>query len=636
MKTTKRISALLLIFFLLFYQSVPVYAHHPRDNEEENESQTSPAISEIPREPENVIPTISSESIEMPIPESITPTPATIEPTLATQEASFESTPEADIPMPTISLPIETSAESAITTGDINEEVHAATEVNTNIVGTNNCFVVLNLFENPNSPVDLSSIVPTDCHNATESTPSAGLHIQNTNVATIQQNIALSANTGGNIIEGTNGQITTGDATAAAYVSNVANTNIVGSNTLYGVINIFKPTSQNIILPYELAFTNAMGQTDTLPISTIGNKNSALVKNTITAETTTGNNEGDNIETGNGTILVRESDVANTNILNSGFFILDINTLGAWNGRLLGGTMNFPKSYDPVLKADTIENGNQATVENNILLQANTGNNKATGDNSTIQTGNSTTKAFISNIANTNIVGNNWYHLAVNIFDTFDGDIILPRPDLATASSVVATGNNEVVVTIRYGNLGTLWAKDAQILTHLPENAKILAYSDGAQFDGSRIYWNIGTVEKQQGGSRSVKIFLPDPGTYYVTSSISTSTDEPNKTNNSSQVTIDVAPNIIPTPIVYNQRIVRPVRRFLQRPIYQQQPVLQKQQIVYKLATNQLRTTQGEVLAANTNNQKSQTANAFDSNFAHLFIIYVFSAVLGVFKLFRP
>ena len=469
-----------------------------------------------------------------------------------------ESTPEASLTQSDEISPIPT-----IETGEAIAEATAEAEINRNVVGMNNCFVLLNLYKDPEDTVDLTNIVPTSCEATQDASHEADLRIANINQAVIVQDIDESTNTGDNNIASPEGQIHTGDATSTAYISNIANTNIVGSNTLFGVVNIFAPTEKDVVLPNELLFLQA-GSTSALPILVVSNKNAANIQNNITAETTTGDNAGRQIYTGDATVLIRVANAANTNILQSGFFVLHINALAPWTGSLLnyggavsteGNTLTAATTFALPLNTNSpdtpVSNANDATIVNNINLQANTGENSA--EDGTITTGDASIKAFISNIANTNIVGNNWFHMIVNIFDKFDGNIVLPRPDLATQTFSKATGNSEVDITIQYANGGTLWARDVQVLVHLPEGAALGSYSEGGQIDGSRIYWNLGMLEKNQGGVRTIRLALSKPGRYTIASSISTSTDEPYKQNNGSQTMVTVQKIEPQPPVVYQQ-----------------------------------------------------------------------------------
>ena len=565
----KTITYLILFHFLLFslaFFPIPASAH----GEPEHTFQESTPEAEL-------IPTEIHAPLENPI---------------ATDEALVEDTSKA--------------TESYIDTGEAAAEVVAEAEVNRNVVGVNNCFIFLNLYQSPESSVDLATMMPADCTNTQESSAAAVLETININTTDIEQHINASANTGDNLANA-GGKITSGDATAAAYISTIANTNVVGSNTLFGVVNVYQQMDKDIILPYELCFLQA-GNTNALTVYSLMNNNTAVIENNIYAEANTGENTGSEISTGNSVVLIQMADTINTNILQSGFFLLHVNALAPWNGKLLnfdgqtsleGDTLTASKNI-PLYNGDetentfAVDNTNETTIENNIQLIANTGGN--TGVNSSITTGNATVKAFISNIANTNIVGNNWFHMIVNIFDKFDGNIIFPRPDLVTDMFAKSVGENEAEITVRYANGGTYEGHDVQILTHLPTEAAISSYSGDAQLDGPRIYWNVGTLHKNEIGERRFRIYLEKPGVYTISTSISTSTDEPNKQNNGSHTTITVEqPDMVqPTPLKQNS-LMKPLPNITYSRNVQTPPLVTKA-VVIKLNSYQLRSTPGKTL----------------------------------------
>jgi len=85
-------------------------------------------------------------------------------------------------------------------------------------------------------------------------------------------------------------------------------------------------------------------------------------------------------------------------------------------------------------------NGNDAKIENDIDLQAISGENTAsfnTGDG-LIQTGNATAVGNVVNMANTNLNVAQWLIGVVNIWGTMIGDIILPQ-EIASTSNTTAT-----------------------------------------------------------------------------------------------------------------------------------------------------------------------------------------------------
>ncbi len=109
---------------------------------------------------------------------------------------------------------------------------------------------------------------------------------------------------------------------------------------------------------------------------------------------------------------------------------------------------------------------NFAYIENNILSNASTGNNNIiSGENSKINSGDAYSAVSVLNNINTNIIDSKVHLVTVNIFDSLDGDIILPDiQDVSNTcvdctsklnlsnnaevnnkiSSLTDTGNNEI------------------------------------------------------------------------------------------------------------------------------------------------------------------------------------------------
>lgn len=86
-------------------------------------------------------------------------------------------------------------------------------------------------------------------------------------------------------------------------------------------------------------------------------------------------------------------------------------------------------------------NGNDATLNNDIVLKSQTGNNTAnlnTGDGN-VTTGEATTLANIVNLANTNITAAQWLIGVVNIFGDMVGNIILPKNTASTTNTTNGT-----------------------------------------------------------------------------------------------------------------------------------------------------------------------------------------------------
>lgn len=426
--------------------------------------------------------------------------------------------------------------------------------------------------------------------------------IYNSNKAKIINNISLIAVTGDNNSNDIINSINTGDANVQLNIFNMANTNLIGNCGYFGVVNIYGNQTGDIILPYELGY---LGAESSEPISqnnlinsgdsfyttnstsknseeSIINQNNAAVQTSVETNANTGGNSASGvsqIQTGTALSNIRMADTTNTNIIGDRWALVLVNYYGDWNGGIENwsgntetgphsvllwvrlpsqnspqtysqneiqntGDSNFAESSTGTNSKQSVENANDATVQNNIKLVADTGNNSAEGRLSTIKTGNASVTLNEATVANTNIIGKNWFFSIINIFGNFIGNIVFPRPDLAIRTSAEkseAAPGDEVTYTIFFSNVGSYKAENTKITNTFPSNATLLSYSVGGAVSGNTINWNIGTLNAGQSGSVMVRIKVAEKeGSVTNSASISTSTDEPKKENNSDSVTTQI------------------------------------------------------------------------------------------------
>jgi hypothetical protein len=144
---------------------------------------------------------------------------------------------------------------SSVVTGDANSGSSVVNTVNTNLLGGNSVFILLNVYgdwsgdifglppgiswtETPEGVVLFSE---NDASLGTEAEPSGDIAIGNNSSTTIKNNIEVYALTGDNKVNATNGDgvVVTGDAHASANIINIANTNAIGQNWILAMFNIF-------------------------------------------------------------------------------------------------------------------------------------------------------------------------------------------------------------------------------------------------------------------------------------------------------------------------------------------------------------------------------------------------------------
>ncbi len=465
---------------------------------------------------------------------------------IKSEQSTEEASPSSELVVETTPLPTITVTAPVIRTGNAENIVTVDNVINTTITGIDNCMLILSHNFDTQDIIDLTD----NCQNLVVTTePSSDEKIQNFNEAEIQTTVQAIADTGKNVLFVSEGSIVTGDSRVQVDLFNLINTNITGTNTFFGVVNLFDPQVGDIILPYELDYVlkgyPVAAQSSQLEHKT---EQAATVLTDIDSTVTTGDNTGaEVIKTGNAISTIRLYDKVNTSILRSNFLILEINNFGSWDGELIGwwgdvmmkdnqifALYNGLSTFDA--NDQTVQNENTATVINSIQVYANTGENSAV-DAQEISTGNAEAKVNVFDFMNTNITGNNWYHVVVNIFDSFKGNIIFPRPDLGVTTSSnknTITQGEEITLTTHYFNRGLLWAKDTFLVTELPSNLEFIEASPGGIFENGKIRWELGKIETSDTDSVWIKARSKDVSTEPVNARtyISTSTDEPSLENN--------------------------------------------------------------------------------------------------------
>lgn len=542
-----------------------------------------------------LLPEISSEPEPTPTEaiviadEVITPTPTLVPDAeaLNTEITEIDNQNDAEVTNEA-TVSAETGAEKLIgdeadlTTGDATAEADLANVVNTNIVGNDFWETVVNVFSPLEGEIDLSSpevqqsldpqIVSTIALSTGKSSESVSfalanfislVSIYNQNTGTLTNNIDLSALTGGNLLVGDNGQVTTGDAKTDLNLFNLVNTNLIGQNWFFGILNLFASVNGNIILPYEFDFLDEDSHGSTggsaLSISdggqavssatdsfSVNNLNQATIVNNVDVTANSGENQivGSGIfDTGNAGASLDLLNLVNTNITGSRWVLVMVNNFGDWVGEIvdwwgkkfvLGKTtflwVKLPSiessssgtavsqgdlAQSTAINSTSVGNSNLADVENNISLLSDTGNNEIEGENGSIKTGNANASADIFNMVNTNITGRNWYFAVINIFDNFLGNIIFPRADLRltkTASKTSVVRGEELSYTLRIENIGRTTAKNVNIVDSLPAGLTFVFASSGGVYQDGQVKWVIPSLSPLTGTVLTINVLVNNKG----------------------------------------------------------------------------------------------------------------------------
>jgi len=377
----------------------------------------------------------------------------------------------------------EASSIASIETGDAYAALNLANVINTNVVNSDGYLYLKNTRLEPNQTLNLQDLFfpdetsllaeADDCSLLSCMAEDIVYNFSQTNDAVVVNDAFVEAVTGRNEAEGDFASIVTGDAYAGANVINVVNTNIIDSNYRMLTLNAMGDLDGDLVLPTQELFDaffgrpNGMSQTEHAEDVRVNvtQTNDAVVKNDVDSSAETGtNNEvvayDSSVVTGNAESESNILNRANQNIYGGDSMYLHIRIHGAWSGDVYGlpdgltwdwtpdgviiyneGAEISPSEilpYDVDSYTANIADTNTTNVENNITVEAVTGENTAAALVGNIQTGDAVASANVMNIANTNIVGTNFSFAVINIFGDFAGDVTFSATDLALTGSVNA------------------------------------------------------------------------------------------------------------------------------------------------------------------------------------------------------
>ncbi len=449
------------------------------------------------------------------------------------------------------------SGSSAIDTGDAEALVNVLNVINTNIVGSEVSVLTLDLTCTENEDIDLNAIwsqllIVDENGNVYlnenfPQTPNIKITVTNSNQATLTNDINATADTGNNtVLDSASATINTGDAAAAANVTNIVNTNILGSKIFIGIINILSSQKFNLILPRPEYFDpDSSALIFRIPV-TYANQNLADVQNDVGANANTGENvSADNgqssITTGNAVAVANSTTLANLNIIGNRWFFLILNNAGGWTGNIvnwsLPGSIEKPNLGTNILQlgldpsaapADytgdpvdglpvTFANNNYAEVINNVNVSANTGGNLASNNSggAEIRTGNAFALANLFNLINTNIMGSRWFMSTINILGNWSGDAIFAYPDVGvsvSANRTMVEPGDIIDYTLSYDNTGYDIAKGVRVTMDLPDGMSFVS-DDGRLTGGCQqtfCSWEVGNILPRHGGDFAISLKVKD------------------------------------------------------------------------------------------------------------------------------
>ncbi|WKZ26050.1 MAG: hypothetical protein QY322_01930 [bacterium] len=541
MKKIKRVINIVVVLLLCFTNIFPVLIYAQEDLESPTPEATVTSEIEIENTAEviNDI-TDTSNTGENTIEVLASPTP---EPSHVVVIYNIDESPSpSSEPSPT---PV-----SEIVTSDAVSVVEVENNVNTNIINSEFVYHTLNIYLPESGNINLSSLTSNVINKVygVDNNLSENISVKVTdsnnfsyieNYAYVENNISSSSNTGGNTVEnGLSSNIQTGDAYSVVSVLNNVNTNVVDSKVHLVTINIFGNLTGNIILPEYKDSGSCVSCSSNIDLSSDASVNNNISSSSNTGENSTIGNGLSSIETGDSQSVVNVVNIVNTNIVDTVFRYLYINTLGVWIGDFLGW-MDEPAQTDNNLAIDSGQNGlilqgggcvycssnamtgtNTAIVNNNISSNSNTGNNQiVNSEDGDIKTGNAYNSISLVNLVNTNIINSQGFIGFINIFGTLVGDVggtsmfeevspdVSPQPtteeetkqsEKESGGVLEVTHTNNVGAYVFPGDTITFQARIKNVGYGKVYGAKlkIELYRDGINYGGS--HFDLGDIDAQK------------------------------------------------------------------------------------------------------------------------------------------
>lgn len=365
-------------------------------------------------------------------------------------------------PLPAGTTTIRTGA--AISTANI------LNILNTNLINSSGSIMMANMTDGYDGELDLRNFASSGFGSGCTLLACNGIDSITAKIeadASINNTIDLLATTGSNTIDtAETGIISTGRADAGLNLVNVANTNFIDSNYLLLSLNSFNTINGDIIFPSLSSFFSAPNSDHSLSNLNILQNGTTL--NNLDVNANSGNNGTDALNgmiyTGNTNSSINIYNNMGTTLIGGNSVSVLLKVSKTWLGKIFGlpngniftedGNTRTLHMEDgsPALgnetTVNTINSTSTANINNDVKVLADTGNNTtAMTGTSRIDTGDSRAAANVINIANTNVIGRNWVLAIINIFGDFNGNIAFGRPDLwlgeqVTADSVVQNGTN--------------------------------------------------------------------------------------------------------------------------------------------------------------------------------------------------
>lgn len=210
---------------------------------------------------------------------------------------------------------------------------------------------------------------------------SSNTNVESTNTTNVDNTVQTNANTGANSVSnnsGGNAEVQTGSITTTTNIQNAANTSIVQAN------NCCETGETNVTITGNGSGSNNNVNGSTAHTTNVTVSNTANITNNITVNANTGSNTAND---NSGNVLIKTGNISvNNSVKNAPVnkAIVDIRT-GKSSDLNLKIAGNGTESRNNINYLDYATNtvfvDNYANIFNNVLLNLNTGNNEADGNN---------------------------------------------------------------------------------------------------------------------------------------------------------------------------------------------------------------------------------------------------------------
>lgn len=293
------------------------------------------------------------------------------------------------------------NGDAIIKTGNANAVANIFNVLNSNIIGLNWTRFIINIFGDWMGDLILPGKEAMQQFNEQGSSGCGG-NCQSTNMVSsnegqIENEVYVTANTGGNTASGNSSVIRTGNANVKTDVLNIANSNINNQNWFFMGINNFGNWKGEIFnLPPGLAMKEDFGgikiynlglddfnsnSTESGTLNIVNN-NSGFIKNTVIVNVSTGGNSANSsngsavINTGDANVFTSLVNILNSNITGNNMLSGMVNIFGNWEGDVAFGRPDLFLGESVITSSNPAEPGGLITY---TLTYFNNGDADATG-----------------------------------------------------------------------------------------------------------------------------------------------------------------------------------------------------------------------------------------------------------------